>query len=451
MSTQVQYRRGTASENNSFTGALAEITVDTTNSTLRVHDGVTAGGSNIATVSYVTAQLAATNALTNGTSNVQIPSSGSNIRVNVGGTSNVAVFATTGATINGDLTVTGNATLSGNILGDRIVNGTTELDIQVSGGNANLTVGGTSNVVVWATTGEYVTGLVSATGNIIAGTDLYVGTGATTAGFTTAPIIVGRDSSSTYTQVAIQNASGAGSADITTYANNGTEAQGWMDMGITGNTFSDTNYTITGANDGYLFAQGNTSFGGNLVIATGNTGTTRDIVFGFGFLSTNEFLRFSRSGNAIIPYGNATANIGNTTNQFNTVFAKATSAQYADLAEYYKSDADYPPGTVVVFGGAEEITISNKSHDTRVAGVISTQPAYVMNSSCPGLPVALTGRVPCQVQGPVAKGDVLVTGTALGIAQKIGSEYQPGCVLGKSLGEIADNSVSVIEVVVGRF
>ena len=62
--------------------------------------------------------------------------------------------------------VTGNATLSGNILGDRIVNGTTELDIQTAGGNANLTVGGTSNVVVWATSGEYVTGVISASGNI---------------------------------------------------------------------------------------------------------------------------------------------------------------------------------------------------------------------------------------------------------------------------------------------
>jgi len=136
---------------------------------------------------------------------------------------------------------------------------------------------------------------------------------------------------------------------------------------------------------------------------------------------------------------------------FNTVFAKSTSAQYADLAEYYTADAAYAPGTVVVFGGTDEITISSKTHDTRVAGVISTNPAYVMNSTCNGLPVALTGRVPCRVQGPVAKGDVLVTGTVSGIAQKIGSEYQPGCVLGKSLEEIADNSVSVIEIVVGRF
>lgn len=102
----------------------------------------------------------------NGTSEANIGTSGGNANVSIGGTSNVVVIYSGGMSVTGDLTVTGNATLSGNILGDRIVNGTTELDIQTAGGNANLTVGGTSNVVVWATTGEYVTGLISASGNI---------------------------------------------------------------------------------------------------------------------------------------------------------------------------------------------------------------------------------------------------------------------------------------------
>ena len=68
--------------------------------------------------------------------------------------------------ITGNLSVTGNATLSGNILGDRIQNGTTSIDIQTINGNANVTVGGVSNVAVFDTTGTYVTGVVSATGNI---------------------------------------------------------------------------------------------------------------------------------------------------------------------------------------------------------------------------------------------------------------------------------------------
>jgi hypothetical protein len=143
-------------------------------------------------------------------------------------------------------------------------------------------------------------------------------------------------------------------------------------------------------------------------------------------------------------------NIGATGAVFNTVFATATTALYADLAENYSADSEYQPGTVVVFGGSSEITISNISHDTRVAGVISTQPAYLMNAGSDGLPVALTGRVPCQVQGPVAKGDRLVNISA-GIAGKFDPALgELGCVLGKSLEDLAENQVKLIEIAVGK-
>jgi len=135
--------------------------------------------------------------------------------------------------------------------------------------------------------------------------------------------------------------------------------------------------------------------------------------------------------------------------------AKATSAQYADLAELYATDTNYTAGTVVVFGGDAEVTQSTVDHDSRVAGVISTAPAYLMNAQWPvGTyhPVALTGRVPCLVQGPVTKGQVLVTGTEPGTAMAIdASKFQPGVVIGKSLETITDNSVQTIEVAVGRF
>jgi hypothetical protein len=130
----------------------------------------------------------------------------------------------------------------------------------------------------------------------------------------------------------------------------------------------------------------------------------------------------------------------------------ASSAKYADLAEVYTSDQEYAPGTVVVFGGAKEITVTTKTHDTRVAGVISTNPAYLMNSEAEGLPVAFTGRVPCKVRGPVSKGDVLVTSAYAQYAERMHDTlYRPGCVLGKALGEVADNEFATIEVVVGRF
>lgn len=156
--------------------------------------------------------------------------------------------------------------------------------------------------------------------------------------------------------------------------------------------------------------------------------------------------------NNIMPFGNANANIGSGALQFNTIFAKATSAQYADLAEMYAADANYAAGTVVVFGGEQEITVTDRSHDTRVAGVISTDPAYLMNSGAAGAPVAMTGRVPCLVNGPVTKGDVLVTSAIPGAAQRITpSLFQPGCVLGKALETVNTEGLHTIEVVVGRF
>ncbi len=150
---------------------------------------------------------------------------------------------------------------------------------------------------------------------------------------------------------------------------------------------------------------------------------------------------------------NGVGNIGSSTTFFNTVFAKATSAQYADLAEMYVADATYPPGTVVEFGGDNEITITTQSHSTAVAGIVSTNPSYLMNSTLSGdyvLPVALTGRVPCQVLGPVRKGDVLVASSTPGVAQRIGMNWQPGCVVGKSMEVIDTAETKVIEVAVGR-
>lgn len=130
----------------------------------------------------------------------------------------------------------------------------------------------------------------------------------------------------------------------------------------------------------------------------------------------------------------------------------ASSAKYADLAEIYIPDQSYDPGTVVVFGGTEEITVTDRSHDPRVAGVISTNPAYLMNSECLGLPVAFTGRVPCRVQGPVTKGDLLVTSNKPGVAHAIdNTQFVPGCVIGKSLENITTDEIATIEVVVGRF
>jgi hypothetical protein len=134
---------------------------------------------------------------------------------------------------------------------------------------------------------------------------------------------------------------------------------------------------------------------------------------------------------------------------FNIGHGTATSAQYADLAEIYANDAEYAPGTVVVFGGEKEITQSVSYMDARLAGVISTNPAYLMNSTAVGLPVVLQGRAPCRVIGTIVKGDMLVSSSTPGVA--IASrEPRIGSVIGKALENYDSQEVGIIEVVVGR-
>jgi hypothetical protein len=127
----------------------------------------------------------------------------------------------------------------------------------------------------------------------------------------------------------------------------------------------------------------------------------------------------------------------------------ATAAYYADLAENYKADCCYLPCTVLAFGGVCEVTVACRG--TRaVAGVVSTNPAHLMNSGLTGTNVvalALTGRVPCKVIGTVRKGDLMV---AAGDGYAM-SDPDPklGSIIGKALEDF-DGEEGVIEIVVGR-
>ena len=134
------------------------------------------------------------------------------------------------------------------------------------------------------------------------------------------------------------------------------------------------------------------------------------------------------------------ANIGHVT---------ATSAQYADLAEKYTTDSDYEPGTVMMFNGDPEVTICNQDMSTKIAGVISENPAYLMNASLTNSAavVALMGRVKVKVKGTVQPGDMLVS-AGDGFAR---AESNPtlGSVIGKALSSHSE-SEGTIEMVVGR-
>jgi hypothetical protein len=147
-------------------------------------------------------------------------------------------------------------------------------------------------------------------------------------------------------------------------------------------------------------------------------------------------------------------NIGLPGRTFGSVYADifngvATSAQYADLAENYVADTEYQPGTVLEFGGEFEVTLAEDSTN-RVAGVVTTNPAYLMNSKCEGtyvVAIALQGRTPCKVRGHVRKGDMLMSG-GNGFARRAQSP-QMGTIIGKALSDF--NGVEgVIEVAVGR-
>jgi hypothetical protein len=196
---------------------------------------------------------------------------------------------------------------------------------------------------------------------------------------------------------------------------------------------------------------GGNVLGGANVNATTHTGTTVSVtgnITGGGHVGTIYT-------NSIINTGaNATGNIGSSTLYFNTVFAKATSAQYADLAEMYSSDSAYAPGTVVEFGGDTEITITTQTHSTQVAGIVSTNPSYLMNSTLDcehAVEVALVGRVPCHVIGRIRKGDRLVASHIPGTAQVLDTNmYQPGCIVGKALENYDSDQPGTIEVAVGR-
>jgi hypothetical protein len=282
---------------------------------------------------------------------------------NIIGTLVVSTATFSGNVTGGNLLTGGIVSATGNITGSyilgngsqltgvdatQIINGTSNARVVSSGGNIAVGIGGTANVAVFATTGAYLisTGLISATGNITGGNLILSG--------------------------AITDSA---QLDIQTSAANA-----------------------------------------NIVLTPNGTGNV------------------NISSNIMPTSSNATANIGGATAYFNTVFGKATTAQYADLAELYSADAMYAPGTVLDFGGTNEVTISSVASSARVAGVVSTNPAHLMNSVLESehkVAVALTGRVPTSVTGTIRKGDMMVT-AGNGYAQACATPAM-GTVIGKAL------------------
>jgi len=132
------------------------------------------------------------------------------------------------------------------------------------------------------------------------------------------------------------------------------------------------------------------------------------------------------------------------------ITGQASSALYADLAEMYDSDETIPEGTVVMFAGEGKLKACDVAACSKVAGIVSTDPAYLMNSSQEGVALALAGRVPCKVIGPVEAGDMMISagnGMAKAFDADVGSPAL-GTVIGKAIEDhVADENTSgVIEV-----
>ena len=218
-------------------------------------------------------------------------------------------------------------------------------------------------------------------------------------------------------------------------------------------TMGFTNYSNVNA-AAYTTAMGYTNYSNVNVVAylAGGISST-------GFINTSANVSASQiKASTIITTGNIDVSaawllagtINVTGNVIGSIFTGvSTTAKYADLAENYLADALYPVGTVLEFGGDYEVTISNTDMSTRVAGVVSEAPAYLMNSVLTGpnvVALALIGRVPCQVTGQIRKGDLMVSagdGTA-----RATDTPTIGSIIGKAL-ENFNGTTGVIEVVIG--
>ena len=224
-----------------------------------------------------------------------------------------------------------------------------------------------------------------------------------------------------------------------------------------------TSLAVTGAVTGASFTG---AHNGTVGATTPNTGVFTTVSAGSGITGTLQTaaqpnvtslgtLASLNTNCAITTVGVGAFDIGSSANRFGEIFGTtfngiATSANYADLAEKYQSDSDYVAGTVLVFGGDREVTKSTSFADVSVAGVVSTNPAYLMNNlEVDAVPVALRGKVPIYVIGPVTKGDLLVTSETSGCAISVQKNAAFGiAIFAKAIETNLEDGIKLVEAVI---
>jgi hypothetical protein len=396
-----------------------------------------------------------------GTTILRIDGSGGNIIMDVAGTANLMMFKPVGLELTGNANVTGNVNsanayltgrfiAAGNVTGGNITTGgllVSTANVEGTNVNAGQQMSAVGNITGGnVLTAGLVTGAgISTTGNVNAG-NIITSNSVINAEISTSGNVTGANLITGGLVSAVGNVRGGNVVAVGIF--NGPTAN------ITGNVnaanVNATTLSATGnvntANaylTGRFLAIGNVT-GGNvttagLLVTTGN-------VQGGNVISTGAV---SATGNVNGGNLRTTGLISSAGTVTGTSFVGvATSAQYADLAENYTADAGYAPGTVLEFGGDAEVTIAS-DESKRVAGIVSTQPAHLMNSHLTSkhvVAVALIGRVPCKVRGTINKGDMLISGGD-GYARAKETPIM-GTVIGKAL--TASTGDNVIEVVVGR-
>ena len=211
--------------------------------------------------------------------------------------------------------------------------------------------------------------------------------------------------------------------------------------------------TSTSTSTGALIVAGGAGFGldvtvGGSVTATGNVQAGNIITAGSvtagSVTASSGFIGNLLTTGAV---GTAGTIIGN----WSLSAGSRLQATYADLAELYTSNESYEAGTVLIFGGDAETTTTTIYGDTRLAGVVSTNPAHLLNSDLTGTvsAIALVGRIPCKVIGQVKKGDMLTSSSIAGYATKM-IEFIPGAFIGKALHDKETIGEGIVEISLNR-
>ena len=273
--------------------------------------------------------------------------------------------------------------------------------------------------------------------------------------------------------------------NITTGSNNtpGDITGSWTftagsDLSLTGQAFLTVRNITTGSNStpgditgDWTFTSGSdiTMVGGDLTmdtgdltmttgilttteITSGSSGTSGDITGDWTFTSGSDITMVG--GDLTMDTGTLTTTeitsgsvgtSGELEGQWTLTAGSTLQATYADLAENFKPDSDYEPGTVVKIGGSEEITLCTDGYCTDVFGVISENPAYIMNSGG-GIPVALQGRTPVNLTGSVKKGQRLVSSGQPGYAMALKEDkyYDPRTIIGRALEDSDSGTVMAV-------